>query len=480
MNNTKAILISALALPLFANAEVTLPEIIGDNMVLQQQTDAAIWGWATPGATIDVTTSWNGKTYTAKADKTTGRWDVKVATPAASYTPVTINVKGDGSDIDISNVLIGEVWFCSGQSNMEMPLRGFGTQPIEGADKAVAYAGKYPGVRVATVPKLMAETPQDRTLGKWQESNPLNAPEFSAMGYFFATSLNDILNVPVGIIVCAYGGTKLESWMPEEIVATYDDIDVKKDIAGTSGVDDWHRATVRYNSMLRPLAGYTVKGFLWNQGESNVGKHDSYPTRINQMVDHWRQLWDNDSLPFYQTELPGWNYGNPDATDAALFRESQHKGAEMMKRGGIISTSDLIYPFELEDIHASQKKPLGERMAFLVAAENYGMPTIAHKSPKLKSYKLDGDKAIIELECVNGSVTPNDTLEGFEVAGEDRVFHPAQAIVTQDDRHDIVVTSPEVSDIKSVRYCFKNFAIGKVFSMQWLPLIPFRTDSWER
>lgn len=324
---------------------------------------------ATPGSEITVTPEWDNIAYTTKADKDSGRWEVRVHTPAASYAPHSIRIQGDGSDITLGNVLSGEVWFCSGQSNMEMPLKGFWTQPIEGGAQAIAYSGKYPGIRMATVPKSEAATPQERTAGKWKESNPQNAADFSAMAYFFAQSLNDILNVPVGIISCAYGGSKVESWMPEEIVAGYGDIDVKAEIAGKPGVDDWHRAVVRYNSMLKPLAGYTIKGFLWNQGESNVGKHDTYPERINTMVEHWRNLWADDSLPFYQVELPGWNYGNPEDTGAALFRECQHKAAEMMPHGGIISTSDLVYPHELEDIHASQKQPLGERMAFLVAVK---------------------------------------------------------------------------------------------------------------
>lgn len=466
-------------MPAFSKAEISLPEIIGDNMVLQQNSDALLWGWATPGETISVTPSWSNKTYTAKADKK-GRFDVRVATPAASFTPYSIKVSGDGSNIDVNNVLIGEVWLCSGQSNMEMPLRGYWTQPVEDAAQAIAYSGKYPGIRMVTIPKSEAKTPQERTPGKWMLNNPANSPEFSALAYFFARSLSDILDVPVGIISCAYGGAKLESWMPEEIVATYSDIDVKAEINGTAKVDDWHRAVVRYNSMLNPIVGYTIKGFLWNQGESNVGKHDTYPERINMMVEHWRERWGNDSLPFYQVELPGWNYGNPEATDAALFRECQHKAAEMMKHGGIVCTSDLVYPYELEDIHASQKQPIGERMAFLAAANDYGYPTIAHVYPKLTDYKIEGDKAILRFDNVEGFLTPNDNLDGFEVAGEDQVFYPATATFTTDDKHDLIVTSDKVNDIKSIRYCFKNFAIGNVHSMLGLPLIPFRTDNWDK
>ncbi len=461
------------------NAAITLPEIIGNDMVLQQNTDARLWGWATPEAKVTITPQWDGKAYEAIAGQD-GRWDVAVATPGASITPYSINISGDGSDIDISNVLIGEVWLCSGQSNMEMPLQGFWGQPVEGAAQAIAYSGKHPGVRMVTIPKSEATTPQATTPGKWKTSCPQNAPEFSALAYFFAVALNDILDVPVGIITCAYGGTKAESWLPREIVATYPDFDVDAEINGTvEGVPDYHRAVVRYNSMLYPIAGYTIKGICWNQGESNVGKQDTYPQRMLDLYNHWSQLWGQDNLPFYQVELPGWNYGNPEGTDAALFRECQHKSAEMMPHGGIVSTTDLIYEYELEDIHASQKQPIGERLAFLAAADTYGITQIPHAYPQLDKLDIQSDKAVLKFSNADLFLTPNDELPGFEVAGSDHVFHPARTIQTW-DTYDVIVYKPEECDsIESIRYCFKNFAIGKVKNMLGLPVVPFRTDNWK-
>lgn len=468
-----------MAIPTIANAEITLPEIIGDNMVLQQHSQASLWGWATPGASVAVTPSWSNTTYSAKtADN--GRWDIKIDTPEASYTPHSIRITGDGSGINIDNVLIGEVWLCSGQSNMEMPLRGFWCQPVEGAPQAIAYSAKHPGIRMVTIPKQEAKTPQDRTPGKWMVNNAANAPEFSACAYFFARSLNDILDVPIGIISCAYGGAKLESWMPRDIVAQFDDIDVDAEISGAAKVDDWHRAVIRYNAMLHPIIGYTIKGFLWNQGESNVGKHDTYPTRINMMVDSWRKSWGQGPLPFYQVEIPGWNYDNPNGTSAALFRECQHKAAEMMENGGIVSTSDLVYPSEVDVIHATQKQPIGERLAFLVGADVYGLNTLAHTYPKCSSCQLNGDYAVIHVDNVEGFPLLREKLDGFEVAGDDHVFYPAKAepFMQTNSKPGLKVSAPEVKTVKAIRYCFKNFAIGKVHSMEGLPLVPFRTDSW--
>lgn len=461
-----------------SNAAITLPEIISDNMVLQQQTNARLWGWATPGAQIIITSDWNNNSVEVTTDEN-GRWDALLATGTASMDSHSINIYGDGSNIVINNVLLGEVWLCSGQSNMEMPLRGYWGQPVEGAAQAIAYSGKHPGVRMVTIPKSGAAQPQKTTTGKWKISSPQNAPEFSALAYFFAVSLNDILGVPVGIISNAYGGSKAESWLPSEIVNTYSDIDLEAEANGSAKeVPDYHRAAIRYNSMLYPIAGYTIKGVCWNQGESNVGKEDTYPQRLLDLQNHWKEIWDMKDMPFYQVEIPGWNYGDPEGDAAAKFRECQHRAATMMPHGGIVSTSDLVYPYELEDIHARQKQPIGERLAFLAAADTYGIQEIPHSYPTLATCDIENNQAILKFRNADGFLTPNDNLEGFEIAGTDHIFHPAKAIQTW-DTYDVIVYKPEgVDSIESIRYCFKNFAIGKVHNMLGLPLVPFRTDNW--
>lgn len=202
-----------------ANAgALTLPDIVNRNMMLQQNSDAALWGWAKPGSTVKVVTGWNGKEYTAKAAKN-GRWDVKVATPAASYDVQTVTITGDGESVTLDNVLVGEVWFASGQSNMEMPLRGFWGAPIEGANKAIAESGKYKhAIRFATVPKTRSEVPLDSVKGEWVECVPENAPDFSAVGYFFARELNNIIDVPVGTSTVAGAGSRDEGWLPRRFL----------------------------------------------------------------------------------------------------------------------------------------------------------------------------------------------------------------------------------------------------------------------
>ncbi len=459
-----------------AVAEIQLPEIIGHNMVLQQQTDARLWGWATPGTEVKASGSWMqpGQTVSAKVGADS-LWTLSLPTPAASFEPQTVRIVGDGSDITLGNVLIGEVWFCSGQSNMEMPLRGFFTQPVEGGGRAIAYSASTPGVRVVTVPKLGSYEPQSRVPGAWKESKPANAGEFSALAYFYAASLSEILGVPVGVISCAYGGSRLESWMPADMIATLEGEDMQGERDGTVKVDEWHRVGVRYNAMLLPVSRYTIKGFLWNQGESNVGKHEDLPRRQRDMVAHWRELWGQGELPFYFVEIPGWNYGDPEADAAALFREAQHRAAAITPRSAIVCTSDLVYPYEVADIHARRKREIGERLSWIAAADAYGIEGMPVLYPHFLSMEADGDKATLRFVGADSGFTPNQYLEGFEACGADGVWHPAQAYEGLDSR-DIHITCPEAGVIKEVRYCFKNFAQGKVHNMLGLPLIPFRSS----
>lgn len=473
---TRTYLIGLLCTAMPAAAEIELPDIVGPDMVLQQQSDARLWGWATPGSEVVATGSWSAHPVSAVTGAD-GRWDILLPTGKASFEPQTVHISGDGSDITLGNVLIGEVWFCSGQSNMEMPLRGFKTQPVEGAMEAIAYAGRYPGIRVAKVPRGESYTPQQRADGKWQLSTPENAYGFSAVAYFFARSLTDILNVPVGVITCSYGGTKVEGWQSREQLDTYPEWDVDKEAADPT-VNKWQRINVMYNSMLHPLIGYTIRGFLWNQGESNVGRHDTYPYHQRDMVADWRAKWGLGELPFYFVEIPGWDYDNPEGDDAARFRECQHKAAGMIPNSGIVCTSDLVYPYEVNDIHARKKKEIGERLAFMAAGNTYGIKGMPVDYPTYRSMEVQDGKAILHFDNAPGGFTPNKELTGFEAAGADRVFHPARA-VENPSTLDIEVTCPEAGEIEAVRYNFKNFAVGSVFGMTGLPLIPFRTDNWE-
>lgn len=478
---TRYLIHAAAACALLANctqagAELRLPSVIGDNMVLQHDADVLLWGWS--DGDVTVTPAWSGNPVTAKSDPATGRWEVRVHTGQAGFEPQSLTVAADGETKTLGNILFGEVWLCSGQSNMEMPLRGFGIQPVEGAAQAIAYSGRYPGIRVHTTPKLESYTPQGDAPGSgWKTSEPRNAGEFSATAYYFARSLSDILNVPVGLIVNAYGGSKAEGWLPREVVERYPDFDIDKE-ATDPDFNNWERVTVMHNAMLLPLAGYTIRGFLWNQGESNVGRHETLPGRMADLVAHWRGLWGDGTLPFYMVEIPAWEYDVPEADHAARLREAQHRAAREIPNCGIVCTTDLVYPHELKDIHASQKEPIGERLAFMAAARTYGVEGVHADYPTLRGVEYKGDSAVLTFNNRYGGFTPNIELPGFEVAGADRVFHKARAVQNWND-YTVTLTAEGVDDIKAVRYCFKNFSPGRVHDMLGLPLVPFRTDDWE-
>lgn len=465
-------------LSLTSTAKISLPHVFTDNMVLQADTLASLWGTSTPGSVVEISSS-RGAKMTAKADKD-GKWRTQIQTPAASFDPFTITItdKKDGDSVTLSNVLSGEVWIASGQSNMEMPLRGFWHQPIEGAGDEITFSSKLgKGIRFLNIPRVKSYEPLYDFDGEWQESNPENAGEFSATAWFFARYLKDIIDRPIGVISNAWGGSKVEGWVNDSILANYPDRDYKAE--KDSVMNDWERVGIMYNSQVSPIIGYTAKGFLWNQGESNVGRHADYPSRQKDMLDLWRKLWGNQDMQFYFVELPGWDYGDVNATDAALFREAQHKAEALTPGSHIISTSDLVYPDEPDDIHARNKRDIGKRLAALAATYSYGIKGIPHKYPTFRSADINGNRAELFFDNIWQGFTPNNELEGFEVAGEDRCFFPAKAHPVRNGLS-IIVESDDVENIKAVRYCFKNFAIGKIHDSYGQPIIPFRTDDWDR
>ena len=323
------LLFIALAAVWGAAAKIRLPEIIGNDMVLQQNAEVRLWGWAEPYAAVKVETSW-GAGAAVKSDAE-GRWVVSVRTPAGSYEPQRITF-ASGDRVTFDRVLIGEVWFAGGQSNMEMPLGGFWQCPVTDANEIIARAGAKSGkLHYVKIPHAAAYMPQDRTAGSWTPCMTATAAKFTAAGYFFAEMLNDVLGVPVGIIDCSWGGSRVESWMSREVLSGYSDIDLTEE--GISRVAQHLRPMVMYNAMLRPVAGYTVRGFLWYQGESNAGRYMDYAARLFDMVSLWRGLWGRDDLPFYYVEIAPFEYGNG---KSPYLREAQCRAQELIPNSGMI------------------------------------------------------------------------------------------------------------------------------------------------
>lgn len=471
-----------------ASHALELPEQLSDHTVLQQQSDVKLWGWAKPGATVAVTPSWSKKAVSVKADEA-GRWTAYVATPAASYTPYSITFAEGKEKATIDDVLVGEVWVASGQSNMEMPMRGFDSQPVEGSAEAIARSGALRDkVRMVHIALDDKWEPQERAKGSWKVASPANTAEFGAQAFYFARELNSIIDVPVGIVHVAYGGTQVEGWMPVDLLESLGvDVEERIRLEKEGAPLPWpaYRYGTKYTTMMNPVIGYTIKGFIWNQGESNAGNPDIYARYLAAMVERWRKDWGDkeNKLSFYQTENPGFGWFAPDALGGALVREQQNMAVDMIPNSGITGTNDLVHPFEVDIIHGSIKREIGERMAWQVAEKDYGIAGMPWRAPKyLSMSKNDEGTTLVKITDVGFGLNPMvGKIEGFEVAGEDGVFYPANAKIVvvygkYDNTQEVAVSSPEVPDIKNVRYCFKNFAIGNVRNSNGMPLTPFRTD----
>ena len=466
-----------------AQAKVTLPYVMGNNMILQQQTEARLWG-KTTAKEVKVTTSWDNEVYTAKASKN-GDFILKVKTPKASYTPLSITFD-DGDRLTLSNILSGEVWVCAGQSNMEMPVKGFGNCPVEGYNDAVVTANEYKGVHYVKIPSVMRVEPQwNSEPTEWKEVSPQTVGEASATGYFFAQVLNKTLDVPIGLIMANKGGTRVESWLTKENLKKY-----TKEPTDSAGIVafkpewDYHRAMLWGNGTFNPILNYTVRGIIYYQGCSNVGDPgDQYSERMKILVDQWRGQFGLGEIPFYFVEIAPYHYDNVNADNGARLREQQYKASQIIPNSGLVCTNDLVYPYEPAQIHPAQKKPVGQRLAYLALNKTYGLTAVGCMSPSFKDMRVTGDIVDIHLANDLGAISRFEDIQGFELAGEDRVFHPAKAEHFWQPGggywdETIRLSSPEVKKPVAIRYCFKNFQIGNLKNAAGLPLFPFRTDNW--
>lgn len=357
---------------------------------------------------------------------------------------------------------------------------GFNAEPVEGAGADIARSGALRDkVRQAYVVRGDEFTPQQRIGGAWMVASPENTPLFGAQGFYFARELNSILDVPVGILNVSYGGTMVEGWMPRHTLEALG-YDIEAARAEPERLQA-HQYTTMYYSMITPLKGYNIRGFLWNQGESNLHNPLMYTTLLPKMVQEWRADWGDttDSLPFYQTEIPGFGYGDPDGIVSALMREQQNMCVDLIPNSGIVCTNDLVYPYEVNDIHGSRKREIGERLAWQVAERQYGIKGMPWRSPVFQGItKGENGSVILTFSNVPRGFTPNgDNVVGFEVCGADSVFHPAVAR-TDWGAHTMVLTCDAVPEIEHVRYCFKNFCPGNLKNTFGMPVVPFRTDKF--
>ena len=476
--------VAALIAMINLQAKVRLSHLVGDNMILQQQSEARLWGWTEKGRTVKVTVSWNSDAYEAKAD-IQGRWLVTVPTPKASYTPLSITFD-DGEPLTINGVLAGEVWVCAGQSNMEMPIRGFGNCPVKGYNDVLIDARNHHAVHFCKVPSTMAMTPQDDAQCEWREISMQSVADASATGYFFGRLLHQALDIPIGLIEANKGGTRVESWLTRENLKKYTEEPLDSDEIVKKYDWDYHRPLMWGNGTFHPILNYTVKGIIFYQGCSNVDwVTPNYAELLALLVSQWRSQFALGELPFYFVQIAPYRYEDNDSgLLAARLRESQFRAQTMITNSHIVCTNDLVYPYEATQIHPCQKQQVGERLAYQALNYTYGMDKIMCESPSYKDMTIKGDTCFLHFQNDYWGMTPFEGITGFEVAGEDRIFHPAEASHFWQPGggywdEAIIVRSSDVKKPVAVRYCYGNFKQGNLKNQAHLPCFPFRTDNWE-
>ena len=477
--NTIFVVVFILIAALNLEAEIKLPTILGDNMVLQQQSVVKLWGHANPNSAIKVKTSWNEKNYSAKSDNK-GNWLLTVETPAAGG-PYEI-IFSDGQEKTIKNILIGEVWFCSGQSNMEMPMKGFDRQPVSNTNDIIAKANPKTPIRMYTTDsedgkwvRQFSKQAQPDCKGRWMENTSENVANTSAVAYFFAQYIQEVLDVPVGLIVSSWGGSHLEAWMSREALSPFEYVDLSLLDNNNEIKNPTATPSVLYNAKIAPLTNFSIKGFLWYQGESNRHNPDQYLQLMPAFVKDLRTKWDVGEFPFYFVEIAPFNYEGGDGTSAAKFREVQLRNMKDIPSSGMVTTLDIGHPVF---IHPTDKRTVGSRLAYLALAKTYNRKGFGYATPVYNSMEIAGTKIYINLDYAPEGIYPMWTsLKGFEIAGEDRIFYPAKAeIETESCR--LAVSSPEVPHPVAVRYAYKNYVEPSIFSVYNIPVAPFRTDNW--
>ncbi|RKR84317.1 sialate O-acetylesterase [Mucilaginibacter gracilis] len=459
-----------------AKAQPKLAALFTDNMVLQQKSTVQVWGWDKPSATLTLTSSWNKATYKTVAGAD-GRFSFKISTPTAGG-PYQLTVN-DGKPVTFTNILIGEVWICTGQSNMEMPMKGFKGQPIIGANEVIL-TSKNKNIRLYTVPRSSVTEPQkDSKPGQWREADPESVANFSATGYYFGRLINKVLDdVPVGLIHCSYSGSSIQAWMDAATLGAFPEIKVPA--KGDTIKQASRTPTTLYNGMLYPILGYGIKGAIWYQGESNYDNPSQYEKLFETYVKTLRAQWAIGDFPFYYTQiapydyaqLPPYNKGGK--YNSAFLRDAQRKEADKIPNTGMAVLMDIG---EQATIHPPHKETAGTRMAYIALAKTYGIKGFNPLSPTYDNLTIKGNQAVVKFkDCPMGITSYFKELTEFEVAGDDKHFYLAKAVISGST---VTVSSPDVKAPVAVRYAFRDFIVGELFSTDGLPVSSFRTDDWD-
>jgi sialate O-acetylesterase len=482
-----------------AFSAVKLPAIISNNMVLQQNTKAALWGWADAGEKVSITTSWDNKTTTITAGAD-GKWITWVKTGAAGG-PYTIRFKAS-NEITVENVLLGEVWLASGQSNMEFFVAKTRSSSYTGVinyEEEIKVAN-YPMIRQIDVANKNAAEPQDDFKGDWKICSPQTVDTFSAVAYYFALKIHKETGFPVGIINSTWGGTAAESWTKKEVLTADNDLAVSVNRFDSlvkaypdalakynASLDAWKLDSVNlpkprpilrpnndkapfrlYNAMIAPLKPYTLRGVIWYQGESNADRAYNYRKLFPAMIANWRDDFQNKKLPFYFVQI------SPHRSQNAEIRDAQLYALRTVPYTGMAVTTDNG---DSLDIHPRNKKLVGERLSVWALHNEYGKKDVEVSGPLFSSMKTDGNKIRIKFDHVDGGLEARDgALIEFTIAGDDQVFVPANASI---EGNEVVVWSEQVAKPAAVRFAWKNIPRPNFYNKSGLPASPFRTDNWK-
>jgi sialate O-acetylesterase len=455
----------------YAVARVFLPALISDNMLIQRNTDVKLWGKAAVNVNVVIYTSWNKSRYTVRSDKN-GEWVVKVPTGKGGG-PFEISFD-DGEKLTISNILIGEVWVCSGQSNMEMAVKGWKlNQPVTNSVNLLLDA-ENDQVRLFKVDKLASDSMRKDCKGAWVSSTASAVYDFSAIGYIYARLLQSQLKVPVGIIQAANGGTKIEAWMSKSSLLPF-----YPAIEGLSRQElsrDHSHSTLLFNGLINPLLDFTIKGVIWYQGESNRLEPANYNKLFPAMVKDWRQRWGLGDFPFYYVQIAPYSYPREEIYSArtALMRDIQRDVMKIIPNSGVVVALDAG---DSVTIHPPDKEIISKRLVLWALANTYHRKGLPYRSPEFREQIIKLNKVLLKFDFAPNGLSPiGNMISDFEIAGDNKVFHPATAVITTEG---IEVTSDKVDKPVAVRYAYKAWVRGGLYSTDGLPLSSFRTDNWD-
>lgn len=449
------------------SANISLPALLCDNMVIQRDTKICLWG-KSDAKNVSVKTSWNDKIYKVAVSEN-GDFKVMVDSPSAGG-PYSIEFN-DGDKLLLKNVMSGEVWICSGQSNMEMLVSGYPGQPSECAMEAAIESKEYP-IHLFSLKREFSSTPKEHCSGIWETPSAEAVMHSSATAYFFAKNLYKYLQVPIGIIVSAWGGTSILSWMSEHSVKS-----LPSDVVSACVKRDSREQNLPgrlYNAMINPLRNYTAKGFIWYQGEHNLQEHLTYDMMMKTMVEEWRNIWNDKScqMPFYFVQIAPYRYFNDSkGIQRPLIVEAQKRSLSIIRNSGMATTTDIGEEF---CIHPAKKPVVGQRLAACALNGTYNVKGLCVSDIKIEKIQYISDKAVIKFNNDFKSVYPAH-IKGFEIAGDDRKFYPAEAVFRKGT---VEVRSDSVKYPKAVRYAFRNYIQADMKNAMGVAASSFRTDDW--